>query len=431
MKKIILILSILCLIFLASCQISIDKGDTDTEKDTLTDFGTNTGKDTSSSDISTDTEIDVDTNINAEKIYVITVQDQDGIAVSGATVTIFDKLGDTVKELITNEKGKATCSLNGEYLLDITSLPDGYTDNSPVTSLMENTIIIVENNNPNGTEKRPYYLSNGITPIALEARENQYYLINGDNQVFRIMEAEGLSVTYEGTEYTPNSEDIISFIMNKNEAALIEVENTLDVKRVCAIEVFYQKTDMDKAEAIRLHTEAEALVSSDESKYFKWAADRDGMVMVLSMVENNDISLYNKNNNMWSENTNGAMCEYIYASEDDEIYVKVSATTKEQTNVVFAIYSYNSTIIDDPIPLIKKSTDMSLLPNQRFYFVIDAREGILNVQGEIGKLYYNSEEYDVSEINDLQVSSENNQMPIFFELENKSEEVQTYTITID
>ena len=426
MKKIILIFSIIFLTFLVSCQISVNKGDTDTEKDALTDFGTNTG----TTDISTDTNINTDTDLDTEAVYVITVKDQDGLYVSDAVIAIYDSLGDIIKELTTNEEGKAVCSLNGSYFVDVISLPSGYIDDFPFGDLIENTIITVNNKNPNGTEERPYILTGGLTTSQLNPNEKIHYSIdNGDNRILKIRDAYGINVIYEGDKHTPNNEGEIIFILDKNAEASIIIENTSNEQKSITIEILYQRTEMDKAEEIKLHTNKEATVSINSAHYFKWIADRSGMVMVYSQTENNNISLYNKTLDMWSQETDGTSCEYIYANEDDEVYVMVSAWSSEEINVEFAIYSYDATIIDDSIPLMEEEIVLNLLGNQRFYFMINAGECTLSISGD-GKLYYNNEEYDISEIDSLQLASQGSGMPIFFEIENTDSKTQQYTITI-
>lgn len=449
MKKAILIFFVLCLVFAVSCQISIDKGNTDTDKDVLTDFGSNTGKDTNVGDVITDTEsntttdtdkpnTDTDTDIttdtdiitDTEKVYVITVKDQDGLFVGDAIVSIYDNLGDVIKTLTTNSEGKAVCSLKGKYFVDIDSLPNGYTDNLPYTELIENTVITVNNNNPNGTEKRPYSLSNGLTTVEINANEQIFYTVSfGDNRTFRIRNTTGIKVTYGNNSYTPNGENEINFIMDKNQQTSLIVENTSNDSLSVTVEVFYQRTEIEKAESIKLHTNVEALVSTEETKYFKWVADRSGMVMVYSQTENNNIRLYNKTLNMWSQETNGNMCEYMYANEDDEIYVEVSTVSYDETNVAFAIYIYNATIMDDPIPLMNNTT-VTLLENQRFYFIIDKQECNIKIEGE-GKLYYNDTEYDISSLDSLTLESQQSGMPIFFEIENTEDTLESYKITFE
>ncbi|MBQ4510251.1 MAG: hypothetical protein II984_05970 [Clostridia bacterium] len=449
MKKAILIFFVLCLLFTASCRISIDKGYSDTDKGALTDLGSNTGKDTGSDDViidtesdtttdtdktntDTDTDITTDTDIiaDAEKIYVITVKDQDGLFVSDATVSIYDNLGDIIKTLTTNNEGKAVCSLKGKFFVDVYSLPDGYTDSMPHTELIENTVITVNNNNPNGTQKRPYSLSDGLTTVEINANEKIFYTVSfGDNKTFRIKNATGIKVTYGNNSYTPNGKNEINFIMDKNEQTSLIVENTSYDRVSVTAEVFYQRTEMEKAESIRLHTDVEALASAGKAKYFKWIADRSGMVMVYSQTENNNIRLYNKTLNMWSQETNGNMCEYMYANENDEIYVEVSAVSYDEISIVFAIYSYNATIMDDPIPLMN-STTVALLGNQRFYFIINKQESNIRIEGK-GKLYCNGAEYDISLLDSLKLESQQSGMPIFFEIENTEDTAESYKITFE
>ena len=482
MKRIILIFTVLCLCFLISCQISIDKGDTDTQKDTLTDFGTNTGKDTSSNDvitdtdsdiitdsdivdtesdiitdtdintdiitdtdintdistdtdidtdISTDTDIDTDISTDKEKIYVITVIDQDGEAVKDAIVSIYDDLGDIIKTLTTNSEGKAVCSLKGSYFADIDSLPSGYTDSMPYCNLEENTVITVHNSNPNGSENRPYLLTSGLATYTVKAGKNLFFTIGeGDGRVFRIRDAKGLSLKYNNTVYASNENDEIILTLNNSGEAVIVLEGTSDKDTVITIEIFYEKTEIIKAESIQLHTSKEALASSESHKYFKWVADRDGMVMVLSMSENNDISLYNKSLDAWSQSTRGAMCQYMYARENDEIYVKVASLTNEEAIVQFAIYSLDATLIDNSIPIMDKLTTIALPSNKRMFFMINEAECTLKIQGE-GKLYYNDEEYDISSLDSIILQSQEDGMPIFIEIENTSDALESYIVTVE
>lgn len=390
MKRLLTLFMVLCLILTAMAFASCDGGnDTDTNTDTNTDTDTSTN---------TDTDTNTDTGIEKEATYVITIKDQEGVVIANATIQILNEYDEEIETLTTDENGQATITLSNDesYFADVLELPEGYLDIAGKTKLEnEDTVIEVESNIPNGTESRPYPVED-TNEIKLGANETVFYVTYGGGRNILIENAQGLKLTYGADEpREADEEGKITFKMPVaddlyDRATRIKLENTTSEEKTYILTIYSDKGELDNPYDVVLDELTKITVEKEKTVYYKYVAEKDGMIVVYSETEDNNIYCYNTTTYVTSAYTNGAICEYIYANEGDEVMFYVSSNaSKNYNSVEFKVNHYSGTV-EDPIPLYKEATSITLKPSQALTFTITSEvSSELVIEGNSIKLTMN------------------------------------------
>jgi len=367
MKRILILLMVLCLAFTATMLVSCGGNDTDTD--------TNTNTDTSS-----DTDSSVDTPV--EKTYTITFKDEEDELVVGATISFLNPNEEVIKTLVTDAKGQVTVTLTGTHYAEMTDSPEGYyylNIAGRVELDKEQMVIVVRNNTPDGTIQKPYPVTEDITEITLDANKAVYYNLSGGGRNFLIENAQGLKVFYGDDEAKEADEEgKISFKMPATDATnrlvIVKFENTTDEEKTYTLSIFSDKGQQDNPHNLELDTEVTELIEKEKTVYYKWVAVKSGMVVVLSDTEGNNITLENKTTSVVSSATNGGVCEYISVDAGDVIFVCVSSLGADNYNEVKFKVNFHEGTEADPIPLYKASMEIRLEPSQRLSFKLTTEE---------------------------------------------------------
>ena len=363
MKRLLILFMMLCLILSLVALISCGGNtDTDTNTDTTTD---------------TDSSVSTDTDTAKENDYIITVKDQDGNGVANSKITILDKDEKTVTETTTDQNGQAIVKLTIDtYFVDIAELPEGYLDVVGKVSLTtEENILEVRNNIPNGTMDRPYHVE-VTNDIVLAGNETVYYVVYGGGRTLLVENAQGIKLTYGSEEPLVADENgKIEYKMPPIEDVndrqrIIKIENTTENEISFVLQVVSEKGSIDNPYDIVLDENTKITVEKEKTVYYSYKSQKDGMIVVYSETENNNIYIYNLTTYTTSSYTNGSLCEYVYANEGDEIMVYVSSNAQSNYNKVEFKVSHNAGTEEDPIPLYKATNDFTFKENQKLTFVV-------------------------------------------------------------
>lgn len=384
MKRFLTLFMVLCLIFTAIAFASCGGGnDTDTNTDTNTDTDTSTN---------TVTDTNTDTDVEKEATYVITLKDQEGSVIANVTVQILNEYDEEIECLTTDENGQVTITLpiDESYFADIFELPEGYLDLAGKVRLEnKDTVIEVENNIPNGTELRPYPVED-TNEITLGANEAVYYVSYGGGRNLLVENAQGLKLTYGSEEPREADENgKIEFKMPVSEdlydrATRIKLENTTSEEKTYILTIYSDKGELDNPYDVVLDELTKITVEKEKTVYYKYVAESDGMLVVYSETEGNNIYCYNTTTYVTSAYTNGTVCEYIYASKGDEVMFYVSSNaSKNYNSVEFKVNQYAGTV-EEPVPLYKEATSVMLKSSQALTFTVsleEARELVIEGNG--------------------------------------------------
>ena len=391
MKRLLILFMMLCLIVSSAMAISCGGNDTDTNTDTTTD---------TDSSISTDTDTDTDTTKEID--YVITVNDQENTVIPNAKISILDKDEKTVTELVTDANGQATVKLKEDtYYIDVIELPEGYLDVvGKVALTTEENVVTVMNNIPNGTEGRPFPVD-ALNEFTLNAGETVYYIIYGGGRTLLIENAQGLKLTYGSEEPLEADENgKIEYKMppiddTNDRQRKLKIENVTENEIPFVLQIVSEKGSIDNPYDIVLGENTKINVEKEKTVYYSYKAQKDGMIVVYSETENNNIYIYNLTTYATSSYTNGSLCEYVYANEGDEIMVYVSSNAQSRYNKVEFKVSHNAGTKEDPIPLYKNENSFMLQPSQTLTFTVtpDVASSIV-IEGNV-TVNFNDEVLDV------------------------------------
>lgn len=362
-KLLILIMCVSLILCLVACSGKGNGADSNTN--TSTDTATDTSTDTS-----TDTAV-------SQTTYQITVKDQDGEVISGAVLTILDGDDEIISEYTTDENGVATIIIEAgaPNKLSVLSLPE-YTiyENGDVILGTETEITLtVRDTEPNGTQDRPYSLED-TNELLIPAGQTIYYVLyGGSNRNFSLSGANGVTVSFAGEEKTVNDDGTLNFKVPQvdefSRATSVVFTNTGDADATLTLTIISDPGAFDNPFELTAGEKYEHVLEKEKTVYYKWVADKTGYVVLYSDTSANNITMYNLTTYVVTGQTNGALCDYIWANEGDEIMFYISSKNENNYNEVnFSVNCYAGTE-QDPIPVYEPAKMLSLKPSQALTFV--------------------------------------------------------------
>lgn len=365
-----------------------------------------------------------------------TVIDSDGNKLSGAKFTL--TLGSVTEALTSGTDGKATVELfPGEYAVefDYDSIPSGFLPSvSTVEISSENKSfeLLLVNNNPNGTADRPYFITEDETPLELSVNAEIYYVLRGGAGKTLVIENDDVSVTYNGTAYTPE-DGVVSIPIEAQIGSMnsFSVKNTATTSNSVVIKLVSPLGAMDNPIVMTENTVV-AKAPVDGSVCYKWTATSAGVLVVTSANERNNITLINSTTNAVSTQTDGSVGEYMIVAAGDEVIISVSAKAKSGddsaiVDVEFSVACYAGTE-SDPIPVIKDYVDLSLNAGASLVFSVSDAEKI-TVEDEAATVSYNGTDYTPDSYGIISVALEGGEN--VFTLTNTSEAKNGITVEIE
>ena len=431
MKRFLILLTVLCLSLSVIAFASCGGNNTDTSSNTSSD----TSSDTASDKVS-DTDSDKVTDEIKDVTYVITLTDQESTVIVGAKLFIVDSYDETIVELTTNEKGQATVTLPSDdvYFVNIVELPEWHLNTQGKVKLEnEDTAITIQNNTPNGTEARPYPVED-LNDVTLGAGEIVYFISYGGGRNLLVENAQGLKLTYGSEEpLEPDEENKIYYKMPSiddanDRARLIKLENVSSEEKSYKLTFYSDKGAFDNPYNVVLDQLEKITVLKDTTVYYMYKATKSGMVMVYSETESNNIYCYNMTTSAASEYTNGAVCEYIYANEGDEVMIYVASNASSNYNKVEFKVSHFAGTEKEPIPLYKDVASFKLTPSQALTFTVNREaKHSLTVEGPSYKLTLNGTEYTQEDTYEIIIEGET----VFTVANTDAYDAQGVTITFD
>ena len=307
-----------------------------------------------------------------EKQCTVSVKLDNGDSLSGVKLTL--KCGTSEYALETGADGTVEAKLVlGKYTIsyDYDTLPSGCAPDTFSIEITANTaeiLLMVVDNNPNGTAAKPFFIVEDITPLELEAECEVYYIYRGAAMRYLIVENDGVVITYKDEEYTAvDGKVMIPITPQLGEMSRFSIKNTTDAKLEISIFMEAPKGSMENPIAIE-GSSAQASVPAEGAVYYKYVADKTGVLVVSSENTLNNISLSNLNTYAVTSATEGAKGTYMYVSAGDEVLIEVSSTDEKNAVVIdFAVNCYAGTETD-PVPVLVESIDLSIPADAEIIF---------------------------------------------------------------
>lgn len=281
---------------------------------------------------------------SAKLTYTITLSDQDGEAVVGAEIALLQD-ETQMSTGTTDDNGQVTGTVDaGEYTLQYVELPYGYFASEVTTvNISEgNTSIAltVENNNPNGTEQRPYFIGVDEYDIQLAAGETVYYHIRAIGKTL-IVENANVEISYKGQTYAPEGDKIeILFTADQASGApqtqtqTFAVVNKSSESQSLTLKWLSPLGSMENPIVVNTGAEETATITGTTIVYYKWTATQNGTFTISSTSAKNDIYLLNLRSMFQTEPTEGKQSVSITVEQGDEVRIAVSVHGKVSSSAV-------------------------------------------------------------------------------------------------
>lgn len=380
-KKIISALLCLCVIVGAAfCLASCNGNDTENTTEAPTEKPT-------------EKPTEAPTEPEAVVVYVdftLTLADQDGEKVVGATLNLVDALG-VVFSGKSDENGVISGNApEGEYTVqyDHENSPIGYFlgDTSKITLSGESKEIAIEltNNIPNGSEDRPFIINSTEADITLAAGESFHYVTYGGNGRTLSVFGESFEMTYNDTVYTP-VDGVVSFVVSAEDvrdATAFVIKNTSEAEITLKLTLVSPLGSHENPIAIEaLGENITASVPEGAIVYYKWVALKNGVVTVSSADPLNNICISNYTNSNVSSYTEGAACEHLRVSEGDEIYLYVAVVGEESADITFSL-SFSEGSAADPVELLREEATLLVRSGEAYTFTHSFEGKTVTLNGE-------------------------------------------------
>lgn len=325
MKQIRLSLIVLLLPALCACMLVGCNGKQTTDTTTADNNGTVQ---------STEAPTEAPTDAPAPKVDVtLTVKDQDGNPVSEAVLTILPDSGEGESATLTaNEEGSVTVSLpEGEYTVRFDILPEyvlGIDTKITVVAGMEPVALEVTDNTPNGTEERPFVVSENSITVKIPAGETHHFTLFGANNRTLTYTNGDVIVLYKDGVYHPDSNGLMELRMSTDsprEHSFFALQNTGAAEVEMTVEILSDPGAMDNPIVIETLGEAiTANVPQDDMLYYTWTATATGTLTVTSADATNNISINNLTTSQVSDFSAGSESISLSVTEGDVITIVVS-----------------------------------------------------------------------------------------------------------
>lgn len=337
MKKLFLILLALCLVggSLAACKGNQTNA-TNTDTETETTHGGDAGTDTD-----TDTETDEAILPTGMVDFTLTVMDQDGDLLSGVTVVFSNEKGE-VLSVISGENGVVTGTIvGGSYSLSMNDLPEGMLAGAYSYEFTPDTatgVLSVLDNNPDGTEARPFILVEETTEVTVPAGATYTFRLRGIDRTLRIENAQGLYVHYMNGDYEPGGENNVISIPNisaakANEFSSFSLTNEGTEDKTVILEAGSVLGTSENPIVIESLTDPiEVTLVNGREICYRWTATVNGTLVYTCADPLNDAMM--QSGSIVTERSNGATKMTIGITEGETVLVRVTFTGEEDSHTM-------------------------------------------------------------------------------------------------
>ena len=280
---------------------------------------------------------------DGEEQITITVVDTDGNKAPGVTFTLkCEGLDDLT--LTTGADGTVKAEIYPDTYsvsYDYETLPENCTpDTFGVTVKADTTAIslILSNNTPNGTAKRPFIIAENVTDLTIAAGEEIFYSCRVVmERTLRVL-GDGIVINYNGQTYTNEVLLTSDQIIDTAHLTVFSVKNTSDAEIQTKIEMIFPEGSFENPIEITLGDTA-ATVPAEQAMYYKWTATQSGTLVISKGESEGSISAYTINDNdipIYSDSQDNGD-EHLNVNAGDVVFITVSNNTDAQQEITFTL----------------------------------------------------------------------------------------------
>ena len=279
-----------------------------------------------------------------------TIKDQEGAVVPNVEITFTPRGAIDEEEAIAivgDENGTLTASLiPGTYFLsaDYDSSVGYYflaTTEIKVEKTTASLEILMENTTPNGTEGRPFPLSSVEgNELVIPAGATQYFVVYRAVNLIADITASGVTVTYGGTDYTPDADNKISFSFlgtDTNSVETVVITNTSGVDETVLVEITSVPGTLGNPfEITELGGEISKNVAAKSTVYFSYVATEAGTITLTVTSDATSAAMQNGSIQV-STTGEGSDVISIDVAAGDEVIIDASTSVSEDAVVTFTL----------------------------------------------------------------------------------------------
>ena len=210
--------------------------------------------------------------------YSVTVKNSDGTTVVGAPVNLYSLTHELLGTAVSNADGVVSFSVpNGSYIA--AAMPTDMTTSAEPLYFTKDLAVVGEitlKNQRAGADvgTAVMLLDNEYNRIYVPKGEISWcYVPNGINRTVVIVGAEGITVRYNGNEYTDIG-GIIMVALESSGEALLEIENGGSADKTLSLAVNKKGTAGNPIE-LELNTNINIVLANGETVYYTFTADED------------------------------------------------------------------------------------------------------------------------------------------------------------
>ena len=318
------------------------------------------------------------------------------------------KLYNNKKEysLVSGDDGSVKSDVGtGTYYVefDDETLPEYcWGDTEKVTISKDTTVVVLDvtDNRPDGSAKKPYYVSDEPIQITVGADQEIFFSYRGTTVKYVKVYHESAVVCYNGVEY-PAEDGVTNLMLQPDSVAgsltIFSIKNSSDTEFTATMEVVAPLGTSENPHEM-IGNSLSLSLALESTVYYKWTADKSGVLVVNTSTLQSEISVTKilENDVPISSSTYGDYSAYLVVKAGDVITVSISAitnTTEEspamlvdeaaliEINIDFVVCAGTDT---DPVPVLKDHFDISFGAGDQIVFL-----------GEAGKIVVIESEPDV------------------------------------
>ena len=282
----------------------------------------------------TEAPTEAPTETPAAKVDVtLTVKDQDGNPMNETVITILPENGEGESATLTaNEEGTVTVSLpEGEYVVRFDVLPEyvlGIDTKITVAAGMEPVLLEVTDNTPNGSEERPFVVTEDTVTVTIPVGATYHFTLFGANNRTLTYTNADVILHYNGEAYDPDENGVVAIRMSTaspRDPAFFALQNNGTAEIELTVQILSDPGAMDNPIVIETLGESiTANVPQDDMLYYTWTATATGTLTVSSADTTNNISLNNLTTSQVSDFSAGGESVTLSVTEGDVITIVVS-----------------------------------------------------------------------------------------------------------
>ena len=388
-----------------------------------------------------ETEPDTDAIPDVECSFTVT--DQDGTPIPSLTAYLTHKDGLLAQITVTtDENGKASCVLKeGTYSVTYENLPADHLQDDMTLTVAQGTTeyaLKVMNNTPNGTESRPFPITNEITEVTIPANTSYTYRLHNAIDRTIYIENTTLKVSYKSVEYAPDENGTVDVLMTNEslrDPGYFTLINETNAEVTATLQIRSTPGSMNNPHAVEnLGEDIVASVAKGSTVYYKWTATKTGVLMVTSHTPGNYIAMSNLANSAVSYFTSGSTATYLNVTAGDEIQISVATTKtdKDVAEITFMLTEHAATA-EDSVPVWGGEYSFTLAAGATYAFATEETVAVtlLTVKGNGIQVSFNGEMYEPDEKGKVEIRVTGEAKNLAFTVENKNTERQEIDVSVE